>query len=61
MKQKFRVMDVHVGKINAFEQPGLHKPSRVISTSKLNALRRLHFWPINRVVYPDPAPSCDGL
>jgi hypothetical protein len=51
----------HGGKKNAFEQLELHQPSKVISTSKLNALRRLHFWPINRVVYPDLAPYCYGL
>src|ERR1019366_9187056 len=39
----------------------LHKPSKVISTSKLNALPRLHSWPINRVVCPDLAPYCYGL
>ena len=33
---------------------GLNKPNWIISTSKLNALRHLHIWPINLVVYQDP-------
>ena len=48
------------GKINA-QNLGLHKTGKVISTSKLNGLPHLHLWPINRVVYPDLAPSCEGL
>ena len=39
----------------------MHETGKVISNSKLNALLRLHFCPINRVVYPDLAPSCDGM
>ena len=58
---KFRANNGYGGKKNAFEQLELHQPSKVISTSKLNALRRLHSWPINRVVYPDLAPYCYGL
>ena len=49
------------GKINALEHGGLHNPKKVISTSKLNTLPHLHFWPINRVVYPDLLPPCGGL
>ena len=39
-------------KIETEGRLGKHK--WIISTSKLNALRHLHIWPINLVVYQDP-------
>ena len=39
-------------KIETEGRLGKHK--WIISTSKLNALRHLHIWPINLVVFQDP-------
>jgi hypothetical protein len=48
-------MDLHsVHEFKKGTEGRLGKHKWIISTSKLNALRHLHIWPINLVVFQDP-------
>jgi hypothetical protein len=45
---------VYVSWITSLTITGSNQAYRAISTSQLNALQRLHLWPIDEVVYLGP-------